>query len=64
MDEKGSGENTAMGKLVSLTLSASIDLLLDNKLVAGVQAAPKKSDQIKYYFSILNQNKINIIENI
>ena len=64
LDEKGSGENTAMGKLVSLTLSASIDLLLDNKLVAGVQAAPKKSDQIKYYFSILNQNKINIIKNI
>ena len=27
LDEKGSGENTAMGKLVSLTLSASIDLI-------------------------------------
>ena len=31
LDEKGSNENTAMGKLVSLTLSASIDLILENK---------------------------------
>ena len=64
LDEKGSGENTAMGKLVSLTLSASIDLMLENKLKPGVQAAPHDKDAINYYFSILNQNKINIIKNI
>ena len=64
IDEKGSGENTAMGKLVSLTLSASIDLMLENKLDSGVQAAPHKPEIINYYFSILNQNKISIKKNI
>ncbi len=64
LDEKGSGENTAMGKLVSLTLSASIDLMLENKLDSGVIAAPKKPETIDYYFSILNQNNIHIKKNI
>ena len=31
LDEKGSGENTAMAKLVSITLSAAVDLMLQNK---------------------------------
>ena len=64
LDEKGSGENTAMGKLVSLTLSASIDLMLTNKLKAGVQTAPNDSEIINYYFSVLNQNNIQIKKNI
>ncbi len=64
MDEKGSGENTAMGKLVSLTMSATIDLMLENKISAGVQAAPQKTEIINYYFKILEQNKIKIIKNI
>ena len=64
LDEKGSGENTAMGKLVSLTLSASIDLMLNNKLQAGVQAAPDDPEIINYYFSVLNKNKIQIKKNI
>jgi len=64
LDEKGSGENTAMGKLVSLTLSASIDLILENKIRPGVQAAPHDKDAINYYFSILNQNNIKIKNNI
>ena len=64
LDEKGSGENTAMGKLVSLTLSASIDLILKNKLKVGVQAAPNDPEIINYYFSVLNQNKIQIKKNI
>tara|TARA_Y100000590_G_scaffold114864_1_gene130955 strand:- start:30 stop:1154 length:1125 start_codon:yes stop_codon:yes gene_type:complete len=64
LDEKGSGENTAMGKLVSLTLSASIDLILKSKLNTGVQAAPADPEIINYYFSILNQNKIQIKKNI
>ena len=36
LDERGSGENTAMGKLVSITLSAAIDLIMDNKIDYGV----------------------------
>ncbi len=64
LDEKGSGENTAMGKLVSLTLSASIDLMLENKIDSGVQAAPSNQKIINYYFSILEQNNINIKKNI
>ena len=48
LDEKGSGENTAMGKLVSLTLSAAIDLILRDKLLPGVQAAPHQKDQIEF----------------
>ncbi|PPR51099.1 MAG: hypothetical protein CFH15_00198 [Alphaproteobacteria bacterium MarineAlpha5_Bin5] len=64
LDEKGSGENTAMGKLVSLTLSAAIDLLLQDKLLSGVQAAPHQPDLIEYFFKILKENKINITKNI
>ena len=64
LDEKGSGENTAMGKLVSLTLSASIDLMLKNKIKTGVQVAPDDPEIINYYFYILNQNKIQIKKNI
>tara|TARA_B100001123_G_scaffold414335_1_gene513678 strand:- start:66 stop:422 length:357 start_codon:yes stop_codon:yes gene_type:complete len=64
LDEKGFGENTAMGKLVSLTLSASIDLMLQNKLDKGVITAPNKPELIDYYFSILHQNNIQITKNI
>ena len=53
-----------MGKLVSLTLSASIDLMLENKIDPGVQAAPNNQKIINYYFSILEQNNINIKKNI
>ena len=41
LDESGSGENTAMAILVSITLCAGIDLILQKKLNPGVQAAPK-----------------------
>ena len=40
LDERGSGENTAMAKLVSITLSAVLDLLIEGQLKPGVQAAP------------------------
>ena len=49
LDEKGSGENTAMAKLVSITLSATIDLMLQNKFQPGVQAAPSKINIIDYF---------------
>ena len=64
LDEQGSGEDTAMGKLVSLTLSASIDLMIENKLPSGVLSAPHNHEIIDYYFSILNQNNIIIKTNI
>jgi len=64
LDEKGSGENTAMGKLVSITLSAAIDLMLQDKLPAGVQAAPCQTDQINYFFKVLKENNIIIKKNI
>ena len=60
LDEKGSGENTAMGKLVSITLSAAIDLILDNKIETGVKTAPHKTEDIMYFFKILKDYKINI----
>jgi hypothetical protein len=64
LDEKGSGENTAMGKLVSLTLSAAIDLMMKDKLSSGVIAAPYEKDLIDYFFNILKENNINIKKNI
>tara|TARA_B100000029_G_scaffold511915_1_gene607175 strand:- start:1082 stop:2206 length:1125 start_codon:yes stop_codon:yes gene_type:complete len=64
LDEKGSGENTAMGKLVSLTLSATIDLMLQNKFQSGVMAAPKNPEFIDYYFSVLKENNINILKDV
>ena len=60
LDEKGSGENTAMAKLVSITLSAAIDLILQNKLQPGVQAAPSNKHIIDYFFKILSDYSIKI----
>ena len=53
-----------MGKLVSLTLSASVDLIIKNKLQYGIIAAPNEPELIDYYFNILYENKINIKNNI
>ena len=60
LDEKGYGENTAMGKLVSITLSAAIDLMLDEKISFGVKTAPHDNKNIMYFFKILKENNINI----
>ena len=60
LDEKGSGENTAMAKLVSITLSAAVDLMLQNKIQPGVQAAPSKKHIIDYFFKVLSEYSIKI----
>ena len=60
IDEKGSGENTAMAKLVSITLSAAIELLLKNDFHPGVQAAPSDKNMIEYFFKILSEHSIQI----
>ena len=60
LDEKGSGENTAMGKLVSITLSAAVDLIMDNKIVSGVNSAPHETENIMHFFNILKEYKIRI----
>ena len=60
LDEKGFGENTAMAKLVSITLSAAIDLMIINKLSPGVQAAPSNKNIIEYFFKILSNHFIKI----
>ena len=60
LDEKGSGENTAMAKLVSITLSAAVDLMLQNKLQPGVQAAPSNKHIIDYFFKILSDYSVKI----
>ena len=60
LDETGSGENTAMALLVSITLSAGIDLIIQNKLKPGVQAAPNSNANIEYFFKILKNYNINI----
>ena len=60
LDEKGSGENTAMAKLVSITLSAAVDLMLQNKIQPGVQAAPSDKHIIDYFFKVLSDYSIKI----
>ena len=60
LDETGSGENTAMALLVSITLTAGVDLILQNKLDPGVQAAPYAKPNIEYFFKILKNYNINI----
>ena len=60
LDETGSGENTAMALLVSITLSAGIDLIIQNKLEPGVQAAPHKKPNIDYFFKVLEDYNIKI----
>jgi len=63
LDEKGSGENTAMAKLVSITLSAAVDLMLQNKINPGVQAAPSNKKIIDYIFKVLSDYSIKIDHN-
>ena len=63
LDEKGSGENTAMGRLVSITLSAAIDLMLEARIQPGVKTAPHDNENIMYFFKILKENSINIQKN-
>ena len=60
LDEKGSGENTAMGILVSITLSCAIDLILEKKLESGVQAAPYDENLINYFFKTFEEYNIDI----
>ena len=60
LDQTGSGENTAMALLVSITLSAGIDLIIENKLDPGVQTAPYTQTNIDYFFKILKDYNINI----
>ena len=64
LDEKGSGENTAMGKLVSITLSCAIDLIIENKILSGVQAAPHDENLINYFFKTFEEYKIVIKNNL
>ncbi len=64
LDEKGSGENTAMGKLVSITLSCAIDLIIQNKMPYGVQAAPHDENLINYFFKTFEEYKIVIKNNL
>ena len=49
-----------MALLVSITLTAGIDLILQNKLSPGVQAAPHSEISIEYFFKILKDYNINI----
>ena len=63
LDQIGSGENSAMAILVSITLSSGIDLILKKKLNPGVQAAPKNKENIDYFFKILKEYNINIKKN-
>ena len=64
LDEKGSGENTAMGKLVSITLSCAIDLIIQNKMPYGVQAAPHDENLINYFFKTFEEYNIVIKNNL
>ncbi|MDC6448305.1 saccharopine dehydrogenase NADP-binding domain-containing protein [Alphaproteobacteria bacterium] len=64
LDEKGSGENTAMGNLVSITLSCAIDLIVQNKMNYGVQAAPHDENLINYFFKNFEEYKIVIQNNL
>ncbi len=64
LDEKGSDENTAMGNLVSITLSCAIDLIFKNKLQSGVQAAPHDEHLINYFFKTFEEYNIVIKNNL
>ena len=64
LDEKGSGENTAMGNLVSITLSCAIDLIINNKLQSGVQAAPHEENLINYFFKTFEEYNVVIKNNL
>ena len=49
-----------MAKLVSITLSAAIDLKIEGQLKKGVQTAPYDRDIINYFFKVLSENSIII----
>ncbi len=62
LDESGSGENSAMAILVSITLSAGIDLILKKKLTPGLHAATANKENIEYFFKVLKNYKIKLIK--
>ena len=53
-----------MGKLVSITLSCAIDLIVQNKIQYGVQAAPNDKNLINYFFKTFEEYKIVIKNNL
>ena len=53
-----------MGKLVSITLSCAIDLIMQNKMPYGVQAAPHDENLINYFFKTFEEYKIVIKNNL
>ena len=53
-----------MGILVSITLSCAIDLILEEKLESGVQAAPYDENLINYFFKTFEAYNIVIKNNL
>ena len=49
-----------MAKLVSITLSSVLDLMIENRLKPGVQSGPHSKDIINYIFKVLSDYSIKI----
>ncbi|HIG36554.1 MAG TPA: saccharopine dehydrogenase [Oceanospirillaceae bacterium] len=60
MDAFGSEKGSAMARLVSTTVSLAVDAVLQERIAAGVSAAPKEMDLVKDWLVYLNGNHENI----
>ena len=49
------------GLIISTKKMRKINLILNNQLNTGVQAAPSDKENIEYFFKILKDYKINYI---
>ena len=50
--------------MVSITLSCAIDLIIENKMQCGVQAAPYDENLINYFFKTFEEYNIVIKNNL
>lgn len=59
LDETGTGWQTAMARTVSLTAQVAISAVLDDRLEAGVQAAPSDATEAKRWLKLLAEDGIS-----
>jgi saccharopine dehydrogenase (NADP+, L-glutamate forming) len=60
MDAFGNDKGSAMARLVSTTVSLAVDAVLQERIAAGVSAAPQEMDLVNDWLVYLNDHHENI----
>ena len=60
VDAKGVGWQSAMANTVSYTVAQAVNAIMDNRLAAGVQAAPHDITEAKKWLNGIKDNGIDV----